>query len=276
MKRIITVLFATGLLAALATGCKEEYKTYSDAEYVLFADTLATYAVLQDQDYFSVPVSSTVACDYDRTFGVEIIDQGSNAVEGKHYRLLSNTITIKAGSRKADVQVRGLYDNIEDTDSLGFILKLVMPEQLKWDLYHDRTKVVMQKSCPYDINEFTGWCVVTSTFLNSYPGVENKSIQRLIRTEKHPTEENMIILHDWLFSGYDVTIRLDPGDHGQEPGAGRRGFGLRPDPRRQQDPRHQQPALRLLFQQLPAFRGPVDQGARRGHGRERRYGRPLL
>ena len=70
MKRIITVLFATGLLAALATGCKEEYKTYSDAEYVLFADTLATYAVLQDQDYFSVPVSSTVACDYDRTFGV--------------------------------------------------------------------------------------------------------------------------------------------------------------------------------------------------------------
>ena len=127
MKRIITVLFATGLLAALATGCKEEYKTYSDAEYVLFADTLATYAVLQDQDYFSVPVSSTVACDYDRTFGVEIIDQGSNAVEGKHYRLLSNTITIKAGSRKADVQVRGLYDNIEDTDSLGFILKLVMP-----------------------------------------------------------------------------------------------------------------------------------------------------
>jgi len=105
-----------------------------------------------------------------------------------------------------------LYDNIEDTDSLGFILKLVMPEQLKWDLYHDRTKVVMQKSCPYDINEFTGWCVVTSTFLNSYPGVENKSIQRLIRTEKHPTEENMIILHDWLFSGYDVTIRLDPRD----------------------------------------------------------------
>ena len=212
MKRIITVLFATGLLAALATGCKEEYKTYSDAEYVLFADTLATYAVLQNQDYFSVPVSSTVACDYDRTFGVEIIDQGSNAVEGKHYRLLSNTITIKAGSRKADVQVHGFYDNIEDTDSLGFILKLVMPEQLKWDLYHDRTKVVLQKSCPYDINEFTGWCVVTSTFLNSYPGVENKSIQRLIHTEKHPTEENMIILHDWLFSGYDVTIRLDPGD----------------------------------------------------------------
>lgn len=212
MKRIITVLFATGLLAALATGCKEEYKTYSDAEYVLFADTLATYAVLQNQDYFSVPglLDRRVRLRPHVRRG----DQrpGAKAVEGKHYRLLSNTITIKAGSRKADVQVHGSTTTSEDTDSLGFILKLVMPEQLKWDLYHDRTKVVLQKSCPYDINEFTGWCVVTSTFLNSYPGVENKSIQRLIHTEKHPTEENMIILHDWLFSGYDVTIRLDPGD----------------------------------------------------------------
>ena len=212
MKRIITVLFATGLLAAFFTGCKTEYKTYSDQEYVTFADTAATYAVLQDQAYFSVPVSSTVACDYDRTFGVEIIDKGSNAIEGVHYTLRSNTITIKAGQLSTGVEVRGLYDNIEATDSLGFILKLVMPEQVNWNLYHDQTKVLLMKSCPYDINDFTGWCVVTSMFLNSYPGIENKSIQRLIRTEKHPTEENMIILHDWLFSGYDVTIRLHPGD----------------------------------------------------------------
>ena len=125
MKQIITVLFATGLLAALFTGCKEEYKTYSDREFVMFADTAATYMVLQDKEYFSVPVTSTVACDYDRTFGVEIIDKGSNAIEGLHYALRSNTITIKAGQRAANVEVRGLYDNIEPTDSLGFILKLV-------------------------------------------------------------------------------------------------------------------------------------------------------
>ena len=157
MKQIITVLFATGLLAALFTGCKEEYKTYSDREFVMFADTAATYMVLQDKEYFSVPVTSTVACDYDRTFGVEIIDKGSNAIEGLHYALRSNTITIKAGQRAANVEVRGLYDNIEPTDSLGFILKLVMPEQVNWNLYHDQTKVVMMKSCPYDVNDFTGW-----------------------------------------------------------------------------------------------------------------------
>ena len=82
MKQIITVLFATGLLAALFTGCKEEYKTYSDREFVMFADTAATYMVLQDKEYFSVPVTSTVACDYDRTFGVEIIDKAATPSKG--------------------------------------------------------------------------------------------------------------------------------------------------------------------------------------------------
>lgn len=59
MKRIITFLFATGLCAALATGCKEEYTTYSDAEYVMFSDSVSLNMVLENQDYFTVPVSST-------------------------------------------------------------------------------------------------------------------------------------------------------------------------------------------------------------------------
>lgn len=214
MKRITTVLFATGLLAAFTTGCKEVYTTYSDAEYVMFADTLSVNMVTQGQDYFKVPVAATTACGYDRTFGVEVIDRGSNAIEGIHYKLKSNTITLKAGERKADVLVHGFYDNFENTDSTGFRLKLVLPEQIVWDkeLYSDETKVVMYKSCPYDIGDFTGWCVITSTFLNEYPGMENTSIQRLIRTVQHPTEPNTIILRNMLFTGYDINLRLDPED----------------------------------------------------------------
>lgn len=212
MKRITAPALAAGILALLATGCAEEYRTYSDAEYVMFADTMSINMVVQDQDYFAVPVASTTACDYDRTFAVEIIDKGSKAIEGYHYRLKSNTITIKAGERRADVLVHGIYDHIGDTDSLGFNLRLVMPEQLKWDLYTDRTKVVMYKSCPFVAEDFTGWCVVTSMFLLSYPGVENSSMQRLIRTEKHPDEAYAVILRDFLFTGYDVTIRFDPED----------------------------------------------------------------
>ena len=211
MKKIYLMLSAVAALLAVA--CDEEYMTYSDAEYVMFAEQQSTNMVLVDQEYFSVPVASTVACDYDRTFGVEVIDKGSNAIEGKHYRLLSNSVTIPAGELAADVKVAGIYENIEPTDSLGFVLKLVMPEQLKFDLYEDsdQTKVVMYKSCPFDRNNFTGWCILTSLLLRDYPG-DNVSYQRLIRTEAHPTEDKTVILRSCFYDGYDVTITFNPED----------------------------------------------------------------
>ena len=211
MKKIYLMMSAVAALFTVA--CDEEYVTYSDAEYVMFAEQQSTNMVLADQEYFSVPVASTVACDYDRTFGVEVVDKGSNAIEGKHYRLLSNSVTIPAGKLAADVKIAGLYDNIEPTDSLGFVLKLVMPEQLKFNLYEDSdmTKVVMYKSCPFDRNNFTGWCILTSLLLRDYPG-DNVSYQRLIRTEAHPTESNTVILRSCFYDGYDVTITFNPED----------------------------------------------------------------
>ena len=209
MKHILKYI-AIPFLAALAIACQERYVTYSDAEYVMFADTLATYPVQQDVEYFSVPVVSTVTRDYDRTFGVEIIDKGSNAIEKLHYSLKSNTVTIKAGENRADVLVHGHYDNIGATDSLGFQLQLVMNDALEMPMYGKQTKVVLMKSCPFDINNFTGYCVLTSMFLYQYS--ITGSYQRLVFTEKHPTEENMIICRDWVNDGYDVTIRFNADD----------------------------------------------------------------
>lgn len=209
MNRSIFVALTAVLAGTLLCGCEEEHTVYSDAEYVMFADQEATYPVEQDVEYFEVPVASTVACDYDRTFGVEVIDRGSNAVEGLHYRLRSNTITIKAGERSTSVGVHGIYDNIEPTDSLGFILKLVMPEQLEMPLYGSQTNVVMMKSCPFDIDAFTGYCMVTSLFLYEFSSL---SYQRLIYTEKHPTLENTIICRNFLYDGYDITMTFEPDD----------------------------------------------------------------
>ena len=210
MKQNIKYITLAILAFALLTGCKERYVTYSDAEYVMFADTLATYPVQKDVEYFSVPVVSTVVRDYDRTFGVEIVDKGSNAIETLHYCLQSNTITIKAGENRADVMVHGYYDNIGDTDSLGFELQLVMNDKLEMPLYGKTAKAVLMKSCPFDINDFTGYCVLTSMFLYNYS--ITGSYQRLIYTEKHPTEENMIICRNWINDGYDVTMTFHPED----------------------------------------------------------------
>lgn len=212
MKKIYSILAALAMVM-VGVSCQEEYVTYSDAEYVMFAEPKTVNMIQADKDYFTVPISSTVACDYDRTFGVEILDKGSNAIEGKHYRLLSNSVTIPAGKLASEVKVKGIYENIEATDSLGFVLRLVMPEQLKWDLYEnsDQTQVVMYKSCPFDVNNFTGWCMLTSLLLYDYPG-DNKTYQRLIFTEKHPTEENTVILRSAFYDGYDVTIKFNPED----------------------------------------------------------------
>ena len=220
MKKVLIYMMISFAVLLCMTGCHERYVTYSDAEYVMFADTMAIYPVQAkgavDKDgnvidtTFTIPVVSTVTRDYDRTFGVEVIDKGSNAVEREHYRLESNTVTIKAGQRRADLLVHGYYSNIEATDSLGFELQLVMDDRLEMPFYGKNTKAVLMKSCPLDINDFTGYCIFTSMFLYQYSATG--SYQRLIKTEKHPTKENTIICHDWLADGYDVTITFENDD----------------------------------------------------------------
>ena len=214
MKRIFNIL----LLMALCVGaesCNEHYTTYEGAEYLMFADTLTTNAVLEDGKPFKVSISSTVARKYDRTYAVEIIDNGSNAIEGKHYRLKSHTFTIPAGERSTDIEVYGNYENIEPTDSLGFTLQLVMPDELKWDLYpkHNRTKVVMFKSCPFDINEWGGteqepkYCLLSSQWYIEFN--PNGSYQRLVKCYKHKTMENTIVMDDMFYDGFDVLLTFD-------------------------------------------------------------------
>ena len=196
MKQILKYITLAFMAAAFACSCHERYVTYSDAEYVMFADTIKTYPVQKDVEWFSIPVVSTVVRDYDRTFGVEVIDKGNNAIENRHFRLQSNTVTIKAGENRADVMVHGYYDNLEATDSLGFQLRLVMNDNLEMPQYGRDTKAVLMKCCPFDINNFTGYCMLTSMFLYQYS--ITGSYQRLVYTEKHPTEENTIICRNWI------------------------------------------------------------------------------
>lgn len=211
MKNIIRNIFVGGVLSVIAfASCQSEYTVYSGPEYVMFADTAAIYPVMIEEEYFEVPVVSTTTCDYDRTFGVEVIDKQSNALERYHYRLKSNTVTIKAGQTRGNVYVKGVYDNIQPEDSLAFTLSLVMPEELESPLYGIKTRVELRKSCPFDINAFTGWCVVTSQFL--YDFSQNGWYQRLVRTEKLASEDNTIVCKNWLYDGYDIVMKFNPED----------------------------------------------------------------
>ena len=210
MKNIIRHIVLAFVAVAALSSCHERYTTYEGKEYVMFSDTLTIYPIQADSETFSIPVVSTVVKNYDRTFGVEVIDKSSTAIERKHYTLESNTITIKAGETRADVSVRGHFDNIGESEQLGFTLELVMNDELVMPLYGKQTKAVMMKTGPFDINKFTGYCVLSSMFLQQYDpyGAYN----RLVYTEKHPTMKNTIICRNWLSDGYDVTMTFNDSE----------------------------------------------------------------
>ena len=210
MKQIFKYIVLSFMAVAALSSCEERYVKYQGDEYVMFADTMAIDPIMAEKEEFSIPVVSTVVKDYDRTFGVEVIDKASNAIERKHYTLESNTVTIKAGETRADVRVRGHFDNIGESESVGFTLQLVMNDKLVMSLYGNQTKAVLMKTGPFDINKFTGYCVLSSLFLQQYDPYGNYN--RLIYTEQHPTLKNTIICRNWLKDGYDVTMTFNDSD----------------------------------------------------------------
>ena len=76
----------------------------------------------------------------------------------------SNTVTIKAGERVAKFRMKGVYENIGKTDSLSVTFNLLAKDENIWDLYGTRTRVQMQKACPFELSTFEGYCLLTSSF----------------------------------------------------------------------------------------------------------------
>ena len=194
------------------TSCEEERTVYSGPQYIMFADTLSVIGVEDNGEYADVYISATRAMDKDQTLAVEVIETESSAIEGVHYTIESNTIVIKAGELATSVRIRGHYENLTVDENLPQIkLRLISPEETHWGLYENKgleTKVMLQKVCPFDINAFTGYAMITSTFLYNYVGGYN----RLIKTEVDSTEENTIIMRDFYYDGYDVKLRFTTDD----------------------------------------------------------------
>lgn len=210
-KILFSTIISLGLLVAF-TSCEEERIVYSGPQYIMFADTLSVLGVENNGEYADVYISATKAMEKDQTLAVEVIEQESSAIEGVHYTIESNTVVIKAGELSTSVRIRGHYENLIVEDSLPRIkLRLISPERTQWDLYEGKgleTKVMLKKVCPFDINAFSGYAMITSTFLYNYVG----SYNRLIKTEVDTTAENTIILRDFYYDGYDVKVRFTTDD----------------------------------------------------------------
>ncbi len=211
MKKILSSLCIVSALFISLVSCDTdaEYTTYNGPGFIMFSDTLYEFPVVNSVDSYNIPVVATEACDYDRTLAVEIIDSKSNAVEGRHYALKSNTITIKAGELVSNVEVVGVHENIEIQDSLGFALRLISGKENQSELYGVDANVLLIKACEFDINAFTGYCFIArSTYLDNYSNVDG----RLVYSILDPENENTIIIKDYFYDGYDVRIRFTTDD----------------------------------------------------------------
>ena len=208
-KNILLGLVASFAMLATFTGCDEEYTLYQGEEYIMFADTLTVLGVENSEEVFDIAIAATTVSDKDRTVAVEVIDKYSNAIEGVHYTIESNTVTIKAGEMVGNLRIKGIAENITVDYDPEITLHLITEEKHHWDLYNaDTTRVVLRKVCPFEINAFSGYAMITSTFLYNYVG----SYNRLIKTEVDTTEENTIIMRDFYYDGYDVKLRFTTDD----------------------------------------------------------------
>lgn len=212
-KRILFSTIVSLALLASFTGCDEERTVYDGPQYIMFADTLSVLGVENSEDYFDVFISATRPMDKDLTLAVEVIEQESSAIEGVHYVIESNTVTLKAGELATSVRIRGIYENLAvDVENLPELkLHLISPEDSHWNLYEGlETTVLLQKVCPFDIHTFSGYAMVTSTFLYNYVGSYNRLIETSVDTTD--AERKTIIMHDYLYDGYDVKIRFTTDD----------------------------------------------------------------
>ena len=202
------IFFGGIALLGLLAGCQAEKTTYEGPDYILFSAESHTLGILDSEEWFEIPISATRTANEERTIGVEVVASESSAIEGLHYILESNTLTIPKGELTTAVRIKGLAENIDINSMLSIKLRLVIDPELVWDAYGIESEVQLQRCCPFDINNFTGYAKITSTWTMQYMNAE----ARLVRTERDPEDKSAIIVKDMFYDGYDIRLRLNSDD----------------------------------------------------------------
>lgn len=198
----------TAGVALLLTACKTEYTTYEGESYIMFSAESHDIGILDSEEWFSIPITATRTANHDRTIGVEVVAERSNAIEGHHYTLESNTLRIPAGELNTSLRIKGNPENISLTDSLGVALRLVIDKENVWQEYGIDTEVHLHKCCPTELDMFTGYAKLTSSWIMQYMGGD----ARLVTTRRSAEDADVIVVEDMFYDGYDIRLRLDTDD----------------------------------------------------------------
>jgi hypothetical protein len=217
---IRTLIVALGaMLLASLVGCEAERTTYDGQNYIMFSAERHDLGILDSEEWFEIPISATRTAKHDRNVGVEIVAARSSAIYGLHYTIESTTVTIPAGELTAMLRIKGYPEAIGVGENLGITLNLAIEEESVCEEYGTETEVYLHKCCPLDMNAFTGYAVLTSTWAMQYMNLESM----LVKTHLDPTTPNTIVVEDMYYAGYDIRIsfkeenRLEPLIEMEEP-----------------------------------------------------------
>ncbi|MBQ5737712.1 MAG: DUF4984 domain-containing protein [Alistipes sp.] len=196
------------LLAAILTlGCQSENNTYEGPNYILFSAESYTFGVIDNEEWLEVPISATRTANHNRYIGVEVVASKSSAIEDLHYTLESTTLCIPEGKLTTSLRIRGIADNISVGSNPTITLRLVLNEEDVWEEYGTECCVELQRCCKFDINNFEGYAVLTSTWCMQYMNTES----RLVHTHSE-SENDVVVIEDMFYEDYDIRIKLEKED----------------------------------------------------------------
>lgn len=195
------------LAVILTLGCQSENNTYEGPNYILFSAESYTFGVIDNEEWLEVPISATRTANHDRYIGVEVVASKSSAIEDLHYTLESTTLCIPEGKLTTSLRIRGIADNISVGSNPTITLRLVLNEEDVWEEYGTECCVELQRCCKFDINNFEGYAVLTSTWCMQYMNTES----RLVHTHSE-SENDVVVIEDMFYEDYDIRIKLEKED----------------------------------------------------------------
>ena len=204
MKQILKlgiVLFA--LLSPVFVGCEKERPIYEGRNFIMFSSESHTLGILNDEEGFEIPVSASRTSDHDRHIGVEVVAAESSAIEDMHFVVESHTVTIKEGKRNTAVRIRGIAESIEPNTPLVVKLNLLFNDNKA-----TTATITLQRCCEFDIHNFEGYAVVTSTWSMQYMNRDS----HLVHTYADKSEEGVVVIEDMFYEDYDIRVKMHNND----------------------------------------------------------------
>ena len=203
-KTIISTLII--LCTLFIAGCKSDNVEVAGGSYH-FAEQSYSFGVLSNEEWFEVPVIATLPHSEARNIGIEVVALESSAIEGVHFSLESHTIQLKADKEACTLRIKGNPENFEVGEILSLKLRLAVDESFIDNDTAGECEIILQRCCPFDINRFEGYAVLTSTWCMQYMGADSRLVHA---TVEH--DNNIVIIEDMFYDGYDIRVKLDSSD----------------------------------------------------------------